>query len=170
MPELDGLDRDAPDPGGPALRGCPIIAMTANAMKADLDACAAAGMSDHVTKPIDRRALVRTLRRWLEPRLLRGRRAARPAAAPPPTPRDPETARRRWRASTSRQAVGRLGLDLETVRRLLLRMADGLAALLAGLRTAVASGDPRAAAAQAHTIAGAAGNLGADELRARRRR
>ena len=33
----------------------PIIAMTANAMKADLDACLAAGMNDHVTKPIERK-------------------------------------------------------------------------------------------------------------------
>ena len=49
----------------PALRDVPIIAMTANAMKADLDACLAAGMNDHVTKPIDRKALVATLRRWL---------------------------------------------------------------------------------------------------------
>ena len=46
----------------------PIIAMTANAMKADLDACLAAGMNDYVTKPIDRRTLVATLRRWLPPR------------------------------------------------------------------------------------------------------
>ena len=39
--------------------------MTANAMKADLDACLAAGMNDYVIKPIDRQALLQTLRRWL---------------------------------------------------------------------------------------------------------
>ena len=42
--------------------------MTANAMKADLDACLAAGMNDYVTKPIDRNVLVATLRRWLPAR------------------------------------------------------------------------------------------------------
>ena len=49
----------------PRFATMPIIAMTANAMKADLDACLAAGMNDYVTKPIDRKALVATLRRWL---------------------------------------------------------------------------------------------------------
>jgi CheY-like chemotaxis protein len=63
MPEMDGLAATR------ALRkeryARPIIAMTANAMKADLDACVAAGMNDHIIKPIERRALVQTLRRWL---------------------------------------------------------------------------------------------------------
>src|SRR6187200_3520813 len=68
MPEMDGLAatraiRDIPMP-----RRLPILAMTANAMKADLDACLAAGMDDHVTKPIERKALLDTLRRWLPPR------------------------------------------------------------------------------------------------------
>ena len=49
--------------------------MTANAMKTELDACLAAGMNDHVTKPIDRKALVATLRRWLP------RRPADPTSA-----------------------------------------------------------------------------------------
>ena len=68
MPEMDGLSatraiRDIPMP-----RRLPILAMTANAMKADLDACLAAGMDDHVTKPIERKLLLQTLRRWLPAR------------------------------------------------------------------------------------------------------
>ena len=42
--------------------------MTANAMKSDLDACLDAGMNDHITKPIERKALLQTLRRWLPAR------------------------------------------------------------------------------------------------------
>ncbi len=41
----------------------PIIAMTANVLAADRDACLAAGMNDHVGKPIDSRELVATLLR-----------------------------------------------------------------------------------------------------------
>ena len=48
---------------------------------------------------------------------------------------------------------------------MLVRFADGQGAVLDALRAAVASGDPAAAARQAHAIAGAAGNLGADALR-----
>ena len=61
--------------------------------------------------------------------------------------------------------MGRLGLDLESVRRLLLRLGDSLPGLLASLRAAVAARDVVGAAAFAHTVAGAAGNLGAAELR-----
>ena len=65
MPELDGLAATRALRADPRFTTVPIIAMTANAMKVDLDACLAAGMNDHVTKPIDRRALLATLRRWL---------------------------------------------------------------------------------------------------------
>ena len=68
MPELDGLAATRALRADPRFATVPIIAMTANAMKADLDACLAAGMNDHVTKPIDRRTLVATLRRWLPAR------------------------------------------------------------------------------------------------------
>jgi PAS domain S-box-containing protein len=41
----------------------PIVAMTANAMASDREACLAAGMNDHVGKPFDINDLVRVLRR-----------------------------------------------------------------------------------------------------------
>ena len=68
MPELDGLAATRALRADPRFATVPIIAMTANAMKADLDACLAAGMNDHITKPIDRKTLVATLRRWLPAR------------------------------------------------------------------------------------------------------
>src|SRR6185295_15647037 len=64
MPELDGIGATLALRADLRFATLPIIAMTANAMKADLDACLAAGMNDYVTKPIDRKALVATLRRW----------------------------------------------------------------------------------------------------------
>ena len=155
MPEMDGLEATRRIREDPRYAGVPILAMTANAMKSDLDACAAAGMNDHVTKPIDRKALVRTLRRWLKGR-------AAEAAAAPEAPREDAPALQGLDVAGT---VDRLGLDVSTVRRLLLRLGDSLPSLLAGLRAAVASSDAAAAAAQAHTLAGAAGNLGAHALR-----
>jgi CheY-like chemotaxis protein len=46
----------------------PIIAMTANAMAGDRDKCLAAGMDDHVAKPIQERHLAEVLARWLPTR------------------------------------------------------------------------------------------------------
>jgi signal transduction histidine kinase/DNA-binding response OmpR family regulator len=64
MPEMDGLEatRRIRSEGSP--HGRPrVIAMTANAMQGDREACIAAGMDDYVTKPIRVDALLQALER-----------------------------------------------------------------------------------------------------------
>jgi two-component system, sensor histidine kinase and response regulator len=64
MPGLDGLSatRALREERGPDL---PVIAMTAHAFGEDRAACLAAGMNDHVAKPVDPERLYATLLRWL---------------------------------------------------------------------------------------------------------
>jgi CheY-like chemotaxis protein len=69
MPVMDGYEatrriRALPDP---VKRTVPIIALTASALKADVDRCMAAGMDDHLSKPYDSKALGAKLARWLRP-------------------------------------------------------------------------------------------------------
>ncbi len=62
MPEMDGLEASRRITAQwPADRRPRIIAMTANAMQGDREACLAAGMDDYVTKPIRVDALVESL-------------------------------------------------------------------------------------------------------------
>ena len=66
MPELDGYRDDGGDPRRcrPS-SGCPIIALTAKAMKGDREKSIAAGASDYITKPVDVDQLVSLMRVWL---------------------------------------------------------------------------------------------------------
>jgi two-component system sensor histidine kinase/response regulator len=160
MPEMDGLAATRAIRADTALGGLPIIAMTANAMKADLDACLAAGMNDYVTKPIDRAALASTLRKWLPASARVGPDEASGAGAEAPAPRVPDL-----EGINVEGALARLGLGFDALQRMLLRFADGQRATVAALRAAADAGDLDAAARSAHALAGAAGNLGAEALR-----
>jgi len=65
MPELDGIGatRAIRQSDGP-MRDVPIIAVTANALESEARRCRDAGMNDHLTKPIDRTALLAAIQRW----------------------------------------------------------------------------------------------------------
>jgi CheY-like chemotaxis protein len=69
MPEMDGFEatgliREAERASG---RHTPIIAMTAHAMHGDRDQCIHACMDDYISKPVDLRALARTIERYGTP-------------------------------------------------------------------------------------------------------
>jgi two-component system sensor histidine kinase/response regulator len=65
MPRLDGLQATRELRHGQGALTVPIVAMTAGAFAEDRKACLAAGMNDHIAKPIELSALHAVLRRWL---------------------------------------------------------------------------------------------------------
>ena len=67
MPVLDGYAATAILRREQRHRGLPIIAMTANAMAGDRDKALAAGMNDHIGKPINVAEMFATLARWISP-------------------------------------------------------------------------------------------------------
>ena len=66
MPELDGLYATQAIRQLPGYATTPILAMTADALAEDRQACLNAGMNDHLAKPVDPNALYARLLKWLE--------------------------------------------------------------------------------------------------------
>jgi CheY-like chemotaxis protein len=66
MPEMDGYQatRTIRAMDTPKAKIIPIIAMTANAFKEDVDRCLGAGMNDHLAKPIDEKSVLEKITRY----------------------------------------------------------------------------------------------------------
>jgi signal transduction histidine kinase/CheY-like chemotaxis protein len=63
MPEIDGV-KATKEIRNVGFNSVPIIAMTAHAMKSDREKCLAAGMDDHISKPIKREFLLEIIQKW----------------------------------------------------------------------------------------------------------
>jgi polar amino acid transport system substrate-binding protein len=65
MPKMDGLEATRHIRAMPRFSDLPIIAMSANAMKGDVEKCLEAGMNAHIAKPVEVATLMATLARWI---------------------------------------------------------------------------------------------------------
>ncbi len=65
MPVMDGLEATRKIRQKNQFKDLPIIAMTAHAMAGDREKSLAAGMNEHITKPIDQTVLYQTLKYWI---------------------------------------------------------------------------------------------------------
>ena len=68
LPIMDGYEATRQIRRLPGRAAVPIIALTANALQGDREACLDAGMNDYLAKPFKRADLQRILQRWLVPR------------------------------------------------------------------------------------------------------
>ena len=166
MPVMDGETATRRLRSDPRHASLPIIAMTANAMDADRQRCFAAGMNDHVAKPIEPATLWAALSRWIRPRRGLGTvlppapvppqavasEAAPAVGGPPPTVAGVDT-----RLGLQR-ALGKPALYTEMLRR----FVQGQGHVIADLREAIATGDLALAERLAHTLRSVAANIGAE--------
>jgi two-component system sensor histidine kinase/response regulator len=168
MPQMDGLAATRAIRALPIGQQLPVVAMTANAFGEDRAACLAAGMNDHMPKPVDPEVLYALLLRYLggaasaETAALAG---AANAVVPMPT--------KAWTKDPRLELVD--GLDVEQglkqvngshdiYGRLLARFASFYGPGLPALHQHVNAGDHQAVQREAHSLRGACVSVGAMSL------
>jgi PAS domain S-box-containing protein len=152
MPVMDGYDATRLLRQRPQLKGLPVIAMTANAMVGDREKVLAAGMNDHIAKPIKLEEMFATLARWVGPAAVAATEAAgvgnggtRPLTELP--------------GIDTRVGLAGLMGDEPLYRRLLRMFRDQQGEFASRFRLARAKGDAAAAARLAHDLKSLAGTL-----------
>ena len=159
MPEMDGITATHRLRESHPADALPIIAMTANAMAGDREACLEAGMNDHVAKPINPEELFATLARWVEPS------GPAPAAlSAPQTPSQPRVNIPHVAGIDTAQGVHRVGDNAALYLLVLEKFADNQRGADLAIAEALAEGDRALAECLAHSIKGVAANIGAERL------
>ncbi|MFM7274347.1 MAG: response regulator, partial [Gammaproteobacteria bacterium] len=154
MPRMDGFEATRRiRESDAAYAAVPIVAMTANVQKSAMDQCQAAGMSDDLSKPIKLGVLREALNRWLQ-------------QSPAPVAAVPEAAPR----NAANTVVDKAFLDDlrsqigESADRMVTLFLEDLPGYLKALRVASENQEMAELRRIAHTLKGAAANVGAPRL------
>lgn len=156
MPVMDGYTATRCIRQEPRFAQLPVIAMTANAVAGDRERALASGMNDHISKPLNVAAMFTTLARWIRPGV--GRKAA-PNVVEALATADalPENLAGVDLAAGLATWMGKRELYL----RLLRKFHTSNLGFGEVFKLARAGDDPTAPARLAHSLRGAAGNIGA---------
>ena len=159
MPVMDGYAATRAIRTELGLADLPIIAMTANAMASDREACLAAGMNDHIGKPFNLSDLVKLLQtithRSIDTDDTQPSALAEPGSAPLPT----TTA-----AIDMTSALNRLGGNAALYARIIKDYKKEIAHLPDQLDLLLREGNLSGASQLLHTLKGLSATVGASHL------
>jgi CheY-like chemotaxis protein len=186
MPEMDGYQATAKLRSDARFGSLPIIAMTAHATIEERHRCLAAGMNDHISKPIDPAALFDTVQRFYkgpgtatnEEARLQGL-TPQPDHTPPPDgggavevpnhPQSPacvEDTIPTVDGLDTKDGLSRVAGNRKLYLKLLRQFVQQQGPALDQIAAALAKGDTPLAERLAHTLKGVAGNIGAKRVQA----
>jgi PAS domain S-box-containing protein len=156
MPVLDGYSATEQLRSDSRFADLPILAMTANAMAGDREKALAAGMNDHIPKPIDVALLLETMARWIQP--------ASPTAQASPAVTTGNADLPELPGLDTEQALANLQGNRQLYRQLLEKFRLRYHPFTEHWQNAVTDTDPQAIERLAHSIKGLAGSMGATTL------
>jgi PAS domain S-box-containing protein len=166
MPVMDGLTAAREIRKEARFANVPIVAMTANAMQNDRERCMAAGMNDHVAKPIEPEDLWKALLKWIKPRSTTGAAAAAAVKEAERQqlqhdPAIPSAVTGLDTVNGLRRVLGKKPLYISMLRKFVV----GQSTAVSEISEALSNHDKARAELVAHTLKGVAGNIGATELK-----
>lgn len=164
MPEMDGFEAPRALREKDRFTDLPIIAITAHAMAGDREKSLAAGMNDHISKPVDPNELFSTLLRWVRP----GKRQETSYSLPALESGKEEVDLPEVIPGIDIPAgLARLRGNKRLYRSLLFKLRTDYVSYPQSIRAALDAGNLQQAQILAHTLKGVAGSIGAEQLQSR---
>jgi len=157
MPEMDGYTATR-EIRMRHKKHIPIIAMTAHALKGDREKCLDAGMDDYISKPIDRKELIRVLSQWLSEKMMDNvneKNGEKKLASTTPI----KTA-----IMDRDRLVDIFGDDTESLNSFLEKAVKSMTNLLTEVGKHITARDDITAKQFTHNLKGVSGNMGAMQM------
>ncbi len=177
MPEMDGVEATAAIRSLERAEGrerCPIIAVTAHAMRGDREMYLAADMDDYMTKPIAKKRLLEMIDKWRDVRAHRSATDVEARAAGNGAEDGPKGGNGAGEANGAasaaklynRERISEIMTDLgpEAFGEIVVEFANDVDKAIASLQNAVGSGDDVEVHRVLHLVKGCASNLGITSL------
>jgi len=160
MPVMDGITATREIRKQQQFAKLPIIALTANVMISEQNEFLAAGMNDHIGKPLDPDRLVVTLAKWVYPtRTTESSQVPTVVETPAPATLLPDLT-----GVKVAESVRRIGGNVVLYRSLLDKFRVKERDFVPRIRDALSGNDQKLSERLAHTLRGSAGTLGAEAL------